>query len=505
MSKFLKGKKTVFDGVKDGLNNYVYIFLILNIVLVLFQAIYSYLRFSYLNNLIPFWYSKLWGESQLASRVHIFLIPLVGLIILIIGFVLLHYSKKYYLRFSKEILLSLITIGNLILSMSLIRIINIASTPFKPLINPNILDLVIPFAVSFVIVILITPRFLDFAKKNNLITDPAIHFHPGMILTKPSARGGGLVFTIAFIITAIIFVSLSKEVVGILIFSLVLALIGLLDDYQNTHVRSKFRLIENPVLRLFMICVIVIGFVLFFGIKTNYISNPLGGVIKFEEQTINIGGTSVAPLSTLFTIIWIVWILNLLSWSNGIDGQYAGIVGIVGILIAVLAMRFVPLQANQFNLAKLAVIMSGAGLGLVIFTWHPSKIMWGFGAMSAGLIIAALSILINSKIATSVTIIMLPFLDALVTVTRRILQKKNPFRGDKGHLHHLLMERGWSVKKIAVFYWFTTAVLGITGIVSSESAAVKVSLFLGGIVAFGIILLNLRSITMRHHIQQVER
>jgi len=505
MTKFIKIQKNFIDGVRSGLNNHVFVFLILNFLLTLFQAIYVSLRFKYLNELIPFWYSKPWGNPQLAWKTHIFLIPLLSFLILIACVFLLGYAKKYYLRFSREILLFFVSAGNIILTTSLIRIINIASVPFKPLINPGALDLFIPFITAFVLVVLITPKFLDLAKRNNLVTDPAIHFHPGMLLTKPSARGGGFIFTIVFIITSLAFVPVSKELVGIGVFALLLSIIGLMDDYQNTHPRSKMHFIENPILRLAIITVLVIAFVFFFGIKSNYINNPLGGIITFEEKTISLGGTLVAPLSALFTVVWIVWVLNLLSWSNGIDGQYAGIVGIVGILIAVLALRFVPLQADQFNYAKLAVIMSGAALGLTLFTWHPSKIMWGFGAMSAGLIIAALSILINSKIATSITIIMLPFLDALVTVVRRLLQKKNPFRGDRGHLHHLLMDRGWSIKKIAVFYWVATAVLGLIGVLSSESAAIQVALFLGGIIAFGIILLNLRSITKKNHIQLFEK
>jgi len=227
-----------------------------------------------------------------------------------------------------------------------------------------------------------------------------------------------------------------------------------------------------------------------FGIKSFYISNPLGGII-----------TLIQPISIIFTVIWIVWILNLLSWSNGIDGQYSGIVGIAGIVIGLLALRFSAPQELQINIATMAFILSGASLALVFYTWQPSKIMWGFSATSAGLVIALLSILVSTKVATSITIMIIPFLDALVTIVRRLLQKKNPFKGDRGHLHHLLLDRGWSIKKIAVFYWISTAICGIIGLAASERYALQSVLILGGIVAFGIILVNLQSLTKKNRTQ----
>ena len=83
MTKFIKIQKNFIDGVRSGLNNHVFVFLILNFLLTLFQAIYVSLRFKYLNELIPFWYSKPWGNPQLAWKTHIFLIPLLSFLILI--------------------------------------------------------------------------------------------------------------------------------------------------------------------------------------------------------------------------------------------------------------------------------------------------------------------------------------------------------------------------------------------------------------------------------------
>jgi len=462
------------------------------------QLVYFFYRRTYLNQHIPFWYTKLWGEEQLADKNLLILIPLTSLFIISVGLVFIRVLKKYYIRFYSELILYLITFSNLFLAYSFFRIFRISSRPFEPFINPLFIEMVLPFITAFLIVYAITPKFIKFMEDREIVTDPSIHKHPGMSLAKPSARGAGFVFAVGFIAASLAFVPQSTPIAGILLASGIFALMGLIDDYQNTHIKSKFKFLENPLIRLLLLMFTVIAIVLFFGIRTDYIGNPLGGVIQFAQYKIQIGGTSIEPLSAIFTALWIVWVLNLLSWSNGIDGQYSGIIGIVGIIIVILSLRFIPLQRTEITYAKLAVIMSGASLGLIYYMWHPSKIMWGFGATSAGIVVAALSILVTSKVATGITIMMIPFLDALVTVMRRIIQRKNPLRGDKGHLHHLLMERGWSVRKIALFYWGTTALFGFIGIAASEKVAIQVALTLGGLVAFGIILLNLKSITNKN-------
>lgn len=501
MKRIVRLKHTIQNELRVSLTSDVVIFLGINLGIVILQFIYLALRFQYLNSYLPFWYTKPWGELQLAPKFVIYILPSLNFILFIGAIIGLILCRKFLLRFSKEIILTLYTVSNIILGASLLRIIKISSVPFAPFINPLLLDLAIPFIFAISAVIVLTPRFIKFAKANGIVTDPAIHSHPGMLLTKPSARGGGIIFAFVFAVGTLLFVQPTREILGILIFTILLALFGLLDDYQNTHLRSKLRILESPGLRLGILVVLISVFVAAFGIRSDYISNPLGGIIQFDGNTVNLLGNAVNSVALVFTVLWIVWILNLLSWSNGIDGQFAGITGIVGILIAVLALRFVPQTSGQIDLAKLAVIMSGASVGMLFFTWNPSKIMWGFGAVSAGLVIAALSILINSKIATSVSIIIIPFFDAAVTFIRRIIQKKNPFKGDKGHLHHLLMERGWSIKRIAVFYWLTTAIFGVIGILTADKS-IQVLFFLGGIVAFGIILLNVQSIARKQRTQK---
>lgn len=491
-----KNLLNIFLEAKQKLSERVTVVFFLNVLLIVFQFVYLFLRYKYLNDQIPFWYTKTWGDFQLALKNRIFLIPLISLFSLTGGWVFIVLLKKYYVRYVTELISIFVTTCNLLLTLSLVRIIYKSSAVFQPIITPVYAELILPFLFSFFLVVLIVPFFIEFAKKHNIVTNPALHNHPGMILSRPSARAGGSAFVVGFLVTAFLFIPFSPQYIGIYIVALLLALIGFIDDYQNTHPKSPLRIFEIPALRLLTLFVAV-SLIISFGIKIAYIGNPFGGIVDFNSLSFQLGALKIAPLSAIITVFWIVWVLNVLSWSNGIDGQYAGIVGIAAIVVALLALRFVPLEQIHSNNAKLAIILAGATFGLLPYTWHPSKIMWGFGSISAAFVLSSISILVGSKVATSIIIILIPFLDALVTAIRRILQGKNPLKGDRGHLHHILLDRGWSVKKIAVFYWISTAFFGIVALLSSEKALALVTLTSAGIVAFALITLNLKSIAKK--------
>ena len=452
-------------------------------LIILFQLLYILLRYKYINTEIPLWYTKYWGDYWLANKSMIYIIPLISLCIFLFGLVLV-VVNKFYIKYFYELIWSTVIFSQVFLSYSLLRIIHSASVPFDPMINPNVIPLAIPFVVTLAITYFILPNFIDYAQSRKLVTNPSVHDHPGMVLSFPSARGGGVVYGIIVILAGVAFVGFSKTFSGLYVSLFMISILGIIDDYQNTHPFSGFKIFENPLLRLFLLFLSVLPTILS-GMVISEVSNPFGSILVLKN---------IHPiLPAVFTIVWIVWMMNVLSWSNGIDGQYSGIVGISSLAVVFLALRFTPLEPIHFQVATLAAVSAGFTFGFAKYNWHPSKIMWGFGAMSAGLLISVLSITIRGKIVASILIILVPFMDALVTVVRRLIQKKNPLSGDRGHLHHLLLDRGWSPQKIARFYWFTTAFFGLIGLMTPEKYSVQAAIMVIGIVAFMIILLNIRS------------
>jgi UDP-GlcNAc:undecaprenyl-phosphate GlcNAc-1-phosphate transferase len=279
--------------------------------------------------------------------------------------------------------------------------------------------------------------------------------------------------------------------VGIAVSVFLCGLIGFLDDFQNTHSSSRLHFVENPLVRLLVFLPIPIIVMMAFGVISGYINNPFDGYILLTNFSFNVAGKIITPLPYLFTLIWTLAIMNMISWTNGVDGQFGGVAGISILIIGILALRLVDTEPHQLDVAKVAFLGAGISFGFIPRTWYPSKIMWGFGAISVGLLLSSLSIVSRAKVATAIMVIMLPFLDGVITFFRRILQKKNPLKGDCGHLHHLLLERGWSPQKVAIFYWVATAFFGIVGLLTADKSSALITLILGGVVATVIVILNI--------------
>ncbi|HNS71132.1 MAG TPA: MraY family glycosyltransferase [bacterium] len=455
----------------------------LSILIISFQFIYIFFRSKYLNAEIPLWYTRLWGDNWLAPKSAIYIIPAVSFLVFVFGLLLILFNR-YYIKYFRGLIWSAVLFCISFLTYSLITIVHNSSIFFKPAVNPNLIPLFIPLILSFLLTFLIVPYFIEFAQNKRIVTSPQMHQHPGMVLEAPSARGGGVVYGLIFLLLSILFVGIPQHFTGIFLSILMIIGLSIIDDYQNTHPLSPLKVFENPFLRLFLLLLSVIPTVLS-GILIIEVTNPLGDLLIL---------TSIhEALPAVITILWIVWVMNVLSWSNGIDGQYSGIIGIASLAVMFLALRFKPLESIHTQIAILAAISAGSAFGLSKYNWHPSKIMWGFGAMTAGLLIAALSISVKGKIITSVLIILIPFMDAVVTVIRRLIQGKNPLSGDRGHLHHLLLDRGWNVQKIARFYWITTAVFALIGLLTPERYAIQTAMIIVGLVAFIIVLMNVRS------------
>jgi UDP-GlcNAc:undecaprenyl-phosphate GlcNAc-1-phosphate transferase len=469
------------------------IFIFVNFALVLFQVFLILFFYKEIHQEIPLWYTKNWGLEILTNKSNILIIPIVSTLISLFCYFLVKFSEKYYQYLFHEVVFYFSVILNLVLTFSLTQIIK--KTTFSNLFFLDYVgsELLNSFFIAFIITLGITPYFIKLYEKYGLITDPKKHQHPGMLLKNPSARGGGLIFALGFSITALISSKLSPIIISIIIASVIAAVIGILDDLSNTSLNKKYKFFGNPVFRLLFLLPIPVIILIYSGITIKSISNPFNnGVIDLASTTFNFMGNAITPFVYLFTFFWILWLINLLSWSNGVDGQYSGIITIAGITISFLALRFIPLSEYEINISKLAIITAGASLGLTPYTWNPSKIMWGFGATSAGIVLAALSIIAATKVSISVLVLLVPFMDGVITVIRRILNKQNPLKGDRSHLHHLLLQRGWSIKQVAIFYWITTAILGFIGYFSSDKDLPLLILTLGGIVGFLIALLNFR-------------
>lgn len=301
---------------------------------------------------------------------------------------------------------------------------------------------------------LLTPPTIYVAIRLGLITDSKLRKHPAHTHIGIIPRGGGFSLYLAFIITSLLFVTLNKLYIGIIIASTLTIIVGLLDDYFDI----------SPYLR-FGINLLISGLVIGFGLGIPFISNPFGGVVRLDTWRITFSfmGTkhSLLPVADLIALIWLTWVTNMVNWSKGVDGQMPGFVSLAALFLGLLSQRFIAHDLSTSNVLYFAVIVSGVFAGFLPFNFFPQKIMPGYGGGAlAGFWLGILSILSFGKIGTFVLVLAVPMIDALYTLVRRIKNGVSPFKADRGHLHHRLMELGWGKRRIAIFYWLVTAILG---------------------------------------------
>lgn len=471
-----------------------------NFSILAVQLAYTLTHYRFLNSEIPLWFTRPWGSLQLASKDLIFVIPFVSFSIIFLSIALIAFLYKEKMKDAVTTTLTFMTVSSTFLFLSIIRVIEKASSPYLPIISPKFIELLPFIFFAFILCVLIVPLVIKLAHRFEMVTDPARDTHPGMILKQPSARGGALAFYLSFILIALVFIPLNRETVGLYIGTLITTLIGLTDDKRNL----------NPYARLFlMACAIIVTLVLT-NLHIFYFANPFNGTtIRLDAFSIPLNFNDLKftflPLADIFTTLWILWFMNMLSWSNAVDGQFSGMVAITCVITSMLALRLLKIDPEQIYVAKLAAIAAGASLGILPYNWHPSKIMWGFGATTMGLLIPILSIMAGTKVAVATLVLIVPVLDALITILRRILQKKSPVWGDRGHLHHRLLDMGWSQQKVAILYWILTAILGAVALFSSGSSKILAVLTIGGAVAFMLVVVNLKGELGKLKSQQSEK
>ncbi len=346
------------------------------------------------------------------------------------------------------------------------------------------IDLIIIIAVSFCITILVTPFTIKVARRFNLVDDPTKRPHPAHVHNRIVPRAGGLAIYLGLLFSSAIFISPENYLFGLFLSLTILLVTGLLDDKLANF---------NPYVRLLLLFTVA-GIAVTSGVTINFITNPLQS-LSFINPTwsfpvLNIN--QIPLLSAMITIIWIVTITQILNWSKGVDGQMPGISLMTALTLGFLSLKFFYQgDASQLEITKLAFIVAGVSLGFLIFNWYPAKIFPGFsGSTILAFMLAVLSVLSGAKLATAILVLAVPSADFIYTFLRRILSGKSPVWGDRGHLHHRLLDLGWSHKMISLFYIFGSAILGLFAVLIDVKSKAFIVLGLITLVMSLILWLN---------------
>lgn len=218
------------------------------------------------------------------------------------------------------------------------------------------------------------------------------------------------------------------------------------------------------------------------GAKWKFVAQASAGVVLFVlggrvgALTVPFVGSFDLPpvLNFLFTIAWVVGVCNAFNLIDGLDGLAAG-----ASLFAALVMLAVSLIHGNPLVTVMTLALSGALIGFLRYNFNPASIFLGdSGALFVGFLLAALSVTgsIKASTAVAVTIPMmafaLPVIDTGFAIARRFISGKPLFEGDREHIHHKLLERGWSQRRVAFALYGACAVFGMLALLFTSDGGV---------------------------------
>jgi UDP-GlcNAc:undecaprenyl-phosphate/decaprenyl-phosphate GlcNAc-1-phosphate transferase len=355
------------------------------------------------------------------------------------------------------------------------------------------MDFFVVGIIGFAISALSVPLAIFIAKRFELVDDPKKRPHPAHVQSRVIPRAGGIPIYISVVLTSLLFLPVEKHLIGMLAGSTILLILGLLDDKL-----IKF----SPYVRLPLLFATA-GLAVGSGIGISFLPNPLYGLhINNWPQFIPLtqlvvpfdffGPHTIVVLADILALVWIVTCMQIINWSKGVDGQMPGITLVAALTLGIVSYKFYILgDPNQASLAKLAFIVAGSSLGLLIFNWHPSRIIPGFSASTIlAFLLACLSILSGAKLATAILVLGIPTADFVYTIIRRLASGKSPVWGDRGHLHHRLLDIGWSHQSISLFYILASVILGTSALLLSSEGKLFALLLTASLFVMIILWLN---------------
>ena len=286
----------------------------------------------------------------------------------------------------------------------------------------------------------------------------------------PIPRMGGLAIFFGFILSVLIFIPLTPELRGMLLGSVVIVILGILDD-----------IFALPALPKFFVQIGAALIAVLEGNRIDFLSNPN---IFSSEPFWELGWLAV-PI----TVLWIVGITNAVNLIDGLDGLACGVSTISSMTLLVIA-----LVMEEPDVAILMGTLSGACIGFLPYNLNPAKIFMGdTGSTFLGFILAVVSIQGLFKfyaiISFAVPFLMLglPIFDTCFAILRRVSHGQSPMAPDRGHIHHRLIDMGFSQKQAVAVLYIISAILGLSAVVLTTIGVVRAMLFLLALCAAGAV------------------
>jgi len=315
------------------------------------------------------------------------------------------------------------------------------------------------FLIATFSALVITPVVRRLCERFKLLDVPADgrRVHTSAI---PRLGGVAIYLSLLLALSSLLFVSnlvteslqfYTPVLLKVLIPASLVLLLGVYDDLRGANAVVKF---------------VGLGLIasLFYamGGRIEALAVPFVGVVHFPPV-----------IGFVLTVFWLVAISNAFNLIDGMDGLATGAALFSSVVILVVA-----LSGGHLVMSVVTIVICGALAGFLRYNFNPASIFLGdSGALFVGFLLAALSLMGAQKATTAIAVITpilafgLPVVDTTVTMARRLIGRRPIFQGDGEHIHHMLLKRGWSQRRVVLILYSVCAMFGLLAALSTKTSS----------------------------------
>src|SRR5271163_1361959 len=305
------------------------------------------------------------------------------------------------------------------------------------------------FAFSLLVSFVATREVRDMATRKGWVSAPRDGRH---VHQSPLPRLGGVAIFVAFSVSLSVWLGLSlifprlldglaaPTLLRIYIPACLIFCLGIYDDLRGVGPYLKFSVQAIAATMLFA-----------------------GGMRVLDLPLIFKSGSLPWFVDLPLTILWVVAVTNAFNLIDGLDGLAAG-----SALFSTMVFFVVALVNHSWLCSLMSVTLAGAILGFLRFNFNPATIFLGdSGSLFIGFMLSALALEGQQKAPTFVAIAIpvvsfgLPILETMLSILRRLINGRPIFTADREHIHHKLLQMGFSHRQVVTVLYAVSAVFAM--------------------------------------------
>lgn len=280
------------------------------------------------------------------------------------------------------------------------------------------MDLMLGFVVAMSVTMVLIPPLIRIAGRAHFLDQP----NERKVHQAPIPRVGGIAMAVGVLIALAAWGDFDRQLQAYCAGVVILAVFGMWDDRREL----------SPAMKL-------LGQALAVGAAMAWGGVTIGSITVSDRVSLP------DPLAHGLTFVFLIGVINAINLSDGLDGLAGGMS-----LLCLGALALLALTVGNRFVGPVALVGAGAILGFLRFNTHPARVFMGdCGSQILGYSVGVLSVALTQDpevpLSSALPLLLLgvPVIDTLMVMTQRVLAGRSPFRADRTHVHHRLLDLGF--------------------------------------------------------------